>query len=252
MLVEVDRLEKVFYPDALLPNRGVPALANLSVTFQPGEIVALLGANGAGKTTLLRCLAGLAIPSAGEVRMDGQRLQRDQIWLRRRLFWLDADPIFPRGVRLIRYISLIVGCYDAHRDGLDSDVTNWLEEFGLLPKLDTPVTNLSRGEKYKTALIALLAVDPDLWLVDEPFASGMDPEGLDGFRRYARAAADRGKTVIYSTQILEIAERLADRIGILQAGKLLVCDSMDSLRRADQAVPEDLSQIYRRLSDLRS
>lgn len=252
MHIEVDHVTKRFCDKAFLPSGGIEALDNVSLNIAPGEIVVVLGANGAGKTTLLRSLAGLAVPTTGEIRMDGERLERRRLDLRRRLMWFDAGQSYPDAMTVLRQISLLVSVYQAQRPGLERQVVELLQEFGILPLIDQQLQRLSRGQRVKATLVSLLAVDPELWLIDEPFASGMDPEGLEAFRRHARLAADRGRTIVYTTQILEVAERLADRVCILQAGKVVAYDSIERLRRQGADSPEELTQIYKRLSDAAS
>lgn len=246
MRVKIDGLTKAY---------GVPifgrsiALDNVSLEFQSAELIAIVGANGAGKTTLLKSLVGILSPTSGAVLLDNERFSRRRIDLRRRIAYLPDVPLFFANTTVLKHISLYVACYKAERVGLDEQIVAWLQEFALLPKIDDQISTLSRGEKYKAALIALLAVDAELWLIDEPFASGMDPEGLAAFRKAARMAVERGATVIYSTQILEVAERFADRVCILQSGRVRTCDSLERLREIHGIQGGNLEAIYRRISD---
>jgi ABC-type multidrug transport system ATPase subunit len=226
------------------------ALDSVSFELHAGEIVAVLGPNGAGKTTLLKALIGLVMPTSGLILLDNQALSRQRVDLRRRMAFLPDMPLHYLGATVLKQIGLYVACYQAERDGLDERVVAWLSEFGMLSAFNSRIDELSRGQQYKAALISLLAVDAELWLLDEPFASGMDPEGLSAFRRCARAAAERGRTVVYSTQILEVAERFADRICILHGGNVLAFDSLDRLRDCYGAADSELQTIYDRLSDL--
>jgi ABC-2 type transport system ATP-binding protein len=225
------------------------ALDHVSFEVHPGEVVAVLGPNGAGKTTLLKALIGLVVPTSGQILLDKQMFSRQRVDLRRRIAFLPDIPLHFNGATVLKHIGLYVACYDAERDGLDERVIAWLREFGMLSAFDSQIVALSRGQQYKASLISLLAVDAELWLLDEPFASGMDPEGLSAFRRNARAATERGRTVVYSTQILEVAERFADRICILHGGKVRAFDSLDRLRDAYGAADGELQTIYDRLSD---
>ncbi len=168
------------------------ALDGISMEIEPGQIVAILGPNGAGKTTLLRVLATIAAPSAGEVRLDGELLRRDRIDLRRRLFFLPDTPYVLYGTA-IRHIGMVLRLYEADRPAIEERVLELLREFDLLPLADVRLGGLSRGELYKAALVALIAADPEVWLFDEPFASGMDPRGIAALRNQAKAAVARAE-----------------------------------------------------------
>jgi ABC-type multidrug transport system ATPase subunit len=198
----------------------VDALSDVSLEIEPGQVVTVIGANGAGKTTLLRLLATLYVPDAGQILFDGELLQRGRIDLRRRLHFLPDFPVALIEKSVIQHIAMAVRLYDGLRPGLEDRVMELLRDFDLLALAEVQLSKLSRGEFYKAALVAMLTIDPELWLLDEPFASGMDPQGLAAFRRHARDAVSRGRTVIYSTQILEIAERFSDRACILHHGRI--------------------------------
>jgi len=222
MRVRVDRLVKRYGP--------FRALDDVSLDLEPGQLVAVLGQNGAGKTTLLRCLAAVASPSSGSVRLDDEVLSRSRVDLRRRLFFLTDVPFLHATSTPIRHIGMVARLYGRDQ-GLDANrVWTLLEDLDLVGCARAPAANLSRGEAYKTALAALMVAEPELAILDEPFASGMDPHGMLVFKRWARTAADHGAIVVYSTQILEIAEALSDRVAILDRGKLHIFGSVADLR----------------------
>src|SRR5262245_37782989 len=206
-----------------------PALGEVSLAIEPGQIIAILGPNGAGKTTLLRCLAGIAAPDEGDILYDGELFRRDRLDLRRRFFLLPDFPLVYSEMSVLRHIGLVLRLYEADRAGVEERVIELLHEFDLLPYIDAWFGTLSRGQTYKGALTALMAVDPELWMLDEPFASGMDPQGLDVFRRAARDAANRGRTVLFTTQLVELAEAFADRVCILAHGRVQMCERVDAL-----------------------
>ena len=117
----------------------------------------------------------------------------------------------------------------------------------MLPLAESPLATLSRGELYKAALVAVLAVDPEVWMFDEPFASGMDPHGLTAFRRLARDAAARGRTILYSTQILDVAERFADAVCVLHRGKVRAFGAIEALRQPAGDVEGTLESLFAEL-----
>lgn len=234
--------------DHLVKNYGgVVALNDVTLEIAPGQIVAIVGTNGAGKTTLLRSLAGLAAPSQGEIRYDGQTFHRGRVDLRRRFAFLPDTPCIYPEMTVLRHIAMAVRLYDAERPGIEDAVARLLGEFDLLPLAESPLTTLSRGELYKAALVAVLAVDPEVLMFDEPFASGMDPHGLTAFRRLVRDAAGRGRTILYSTQILELAERFADAVCVLHHGRIRAFLAAESLRQANGDADNVLEKLFAEL-----
>lgn len=225
------------------------ALESISLTIQPGQIVAILGPNGAGKTTLLRCLSAIAAPDKGRIFYDGEQFNRGRIDLRQRLAFLPEFPVIFHQLSLARHISMVLGLYNKDGEGIATTVTQHLSELDLLPAIDTPIGQLSRGQIYKAALVTLLSVDPELWLLDEPFASGMDPVGIAYFKRQARMAADRGRTVLYSTQILDVAEKCSDRVCLIHRGKLRVFDAVANLHVRPGEGDGVLEDIFRQLRE---
>jgi ABC-type multidrug transport system ATPase subunit len=225
------------------------ALDEVSLTLGPGQIVALLGPNGAGKTTLLRCLAGTIAPQQGELLYDGQVFRRDQMDLRRRLLFLPDFPAVFEEWSPISHLGMTLRLFGRDGAGIEERVMELFREFDLLPLASAPFATLSRGQRYKAALAAMIAVGPELWLLDEPFASGMDPNGINVFKRRAREAAIAGATIIYSTQILDAAERFSDRICIIHRGKVAAFDETARLRQSDANGTSGLDDLFAQLRE---
>lgn len=229
--------------------RSVRALDHVSLEIVPGQIVSLLGPNGAGKTTVLRCLSGIAAPDKGGVYMDEREFRRDQMDLRRRMYFMPDTPFNFWEQSVIRNIAIVLRVFEADGIGVEDCVLELLGEFDLLPLALRPVGSLSRGQSYKAGLVAMIAANREVWLLDEPFASGMDPHGIDAFKREARAAANRGCTVIYSTQLLDIAERFSDRVCVIHKGEIRAFDTLDRLRERARDKDNVLAEMFRQLRE---
>ncbi len=239
MRIELRRLGKSY--------DGRRVLDRVSFEVGPGQIVGVLGENGAGKTTLLRCLAGLVAPAEGMILYDDETFRRDRLDLRRRLHFLPDFPfVFPEQT-LSQQLGVVLRVYGADGSGVEERVVGLLRDFDLLALTAKPLGKFSRGQLYKAALVMLLAVDPELWLLDEPFASGMDPHGIIAFRRHARDAINRGRTVIFTTQILEVAERFADRVCILHRGELRAFETMAALMTKARDGAGPLEAVFHQL-----
>lgn len=223
------------------------ALDRASLEIGGGQIVAILGANGAGKTTLLRCLAGIAAPDAGAIVYNEEPFERDKLEIRRQLFFLPDFPVVFYEMSIIRHIGMVLRVYEKEEQGIEARVLQLLKDFDLFTVAENPLNTLSRGQVYKAALVALIAVNPEVWLLDEPFASGMDPHGINMLKQYARDAVTQGRTIIYSTQILEIVERFSDKVCILHQGEVRAFDSVTLLENAGQG--GGLEDIFRQLRE---
>lgn len=226
---------------------SVRALDHVSLQIAPGQIVSLLGLNGAGKTTMIRCLAGIAAPDKGDVYFDEEEFRRDRLELRRRIHILPDFPFHFWEQSVLRNIAIVLRLFEADGVAVEDRVLQLLREFDLLPLALRPVGSLSRGQSYKAGLVALLAADREVWLLDEPFASGMDPNGIDMFKRYARAAAERGRTIIYSTQLLDIAERFSDRVCVIHKGEVRAFETLEGLRARASDKENVLQELFRQL-----
>ena len=225
------------------------ALDHVSLQIEPGQIVSLLGPNGAGKTTLIRCLAGIAAPDKGEVYFDEQEFRRDRLDLRSRIYMVADFPFLFWDQSVLRNIAMILRLYEADGPEAEDRVLGLLREFDLMPLALRPVNSLSRGQAYKVGMVSMLAADRELWLLDEPFASGMDPQGIDAFKRHARDAAKRGRTILYSTQLLDVAERFSDRVCLIHKGEIRAFDTLEHLRSQAQDKDNVLEGMFRQLRE---
>src|SRR5215831_17808671 len=228
---------------------SVRALDHASMQIEPGQIVSLLGPNGAGKTTLIRCLSGIAAPDKGAIYFDDQEFRRDRLDLRKRFQLLPDTPFQFFDQSIVRNIAIVLRIYEADGDGAETRVLELLREFDLLPLALRPINSLSRGQAYKAGLVAMMAVDRDVWLLDEPFASGMDPHGIDAFKRHARAAAAEGRTILYSTQLLDVAERFSDRVCVIHHGEIRAYETLERLRAQASDKDNVLQEIFRQLRE---
>ena len=213
------------------------ALDDVSLEIPPGRIVAVLGSNGAGKTTLLRTLAGIAAPDRGTVRYDGEQLRRNRLDLRRRFFFLPDTPAVDLHMTVLQHIGMVVKLYEADHPGIEERIVELLDAFDMLPLCEATFRSLSRGQQYKGALVALLAVRPELWLFDEPFAAGIDPPAIRALRTQMRATARDGATVIYTTQIVEVAESTSDQVAVFHEGRLIDVGPINELRQRASESP---------------
>lgn len=199
-----------------------------------GELICLVGANGAGKTTLMKTMSTLFVPTEGKVFIDGEELSRNREDLRKKLHYLADSPFFLTN-RPITHICQAAVLYGRPLLRVRQQIIGWLQQFDLLEKAEHKISSLSRGQRYKVAFIGMLAANPELWILDEPFAAGVDPTGISAIKRCIVKACGAGKTVIYSTQIVEIAEQFSDRIWVLHDSKLKIDAKSKEFSRDSQS-----------------
>ena len=185
---------------------------NVSLTFSPGQIYAVLGINGAGKTTLLETLYGMLALDNGEILYDGEPYDAENLERRRKLFYLPSTP--PRGeaTGLDTIASYIKIWEQTEQPNIIDSIFTRMKAFDIFDLAGKPLSQLSRGEQYKFFLTAYFSLNAEVWIIDEPFSSGIDAPGAGLFREECLRAAAEGKTVFYTTQFEELARDFAHQI----------------------------------------
>ncbi len=212
---------------------GRPVLRDVSFSVAPGEIVAYLGANGSGKTTTVRVLTGLLTPGNGRVLVDGRAIEDDLVAYRRRLGYVpETADVYPflSGREYLQLVGRLRGLRD---EVLDARVDELLETLGLGEHRYQALSSYSKGMRQKVLLCAALLHDPEILILDEPL-TGLDVTAVMVTKALLRELAARGRTILYSTHLLEVAETLCRRVLILHEGRLVADDSVENLRRLSQ------------------
>lgn len=224
--------------DATKKYGSTKALDSATVSFESGDLVAVLGLNGAGKSTLLRALSGMLKLNKGRLLVDDEPFRRENLELRRQLFFLPDSPVMFWDQDVLRNVGVYLRQYRRDlSEGMATRVAELFDAFDVLEKAEHWPDELSRGQRYKCGLIALCAVNPAIWILDEPFASGMDAHGLEQFRSEARKAQESGRIVIYSTQLVPLAEEFSSRICVMDRGTVRAFGSSSDLHSAAQSDP---------------
>jgi ABC-2 type transport system ATP-binding protein len=222
-------------PIAALDVRGLckrfdrPAVDGLDLTVRRGEFYGLLGPNGAGKTTTLRMVAGLLKPEAGSISVFGIDALADPVEAKRITAWVSDEPMIYDKLTPYEYLEFVAGLWsiDASEAGRRAnELLGWL---GLRPHAHERCEGFSRGMRQKVALAGALVHDPMLIILDEPL-TGLDAGSARQVKTVLRERVAAGGTVIMTTHILEVAERMADRIGVIAGGRLIAQGTLDELR----------------------
>lgn len=207
---------------------GVAAVDGLDLAVAAGEIYALLGPNGAGKTTTLRMVTGLARPDAGSIQVFGVDALADPIAAKQMLAWLPDEPLLYDKLTAAEYLAFIAGLWRVPADVASQRAEQLLARLGLADKRDARCEGFSRGMKQKLALAGALIHAPRLLILDEPL-TGLDAASARVVKDMLIEIVAAGATVIITTHILEVAERMASRIGIIRAGRLVAQGTMAEL-----------------------
>jgi ABC-2 type transport system ATP-binding protein len=220
-----------------------PAVNNLDLTVRSGELYALLGPNGAGKTTTLRMVAGLLRPDSGTVSVFGVDVLADPIAAKRLIAWVPDEPMLYDRLTPMEYLEFVAGLWAVAPDIAQTRAEDLLKTLGLWDDRNRRCEGFSRGMKQKAALAGALIHDPKLLILDEPL-TGLDAAVARQVKDLLQARVRGGATVILTTHILEVAERMADRIGIIQGGQLLAEGTLDELRARTGEARATLEDVF--------
>jgi ABC-2 type transport system ATP-binding protein len=227
----------------LTKSFGRRVIAGLDLTIEPGEFYALLGPNGAGKTTTLRMIAGLLRPDAGSISVFGVDVTADPLGAKALMAWLPDEPLLYDRLSPLEYLEFVAGLWQVPAAQARDKAEQLLETLGLWMHRHERCEGFSRGMKQKTVLAGALIHEPKFLLLDEPF-TGLDAASARLVKSLLQARAAAGAAVILTTHILDVAERLATRIGIIAGGTLLAEGGLADLRAltggADGSTLEDM------------
>jgi ABC-2 type transport system ATP-binding protein len=224
-----------------------PVITDLDLDVAPGQLYALLGPNGAGKTTTLRMVVGLTPPDAGTIDIYGVDTRRDPIAAKAITAWLPDEPMLYDKLTPAEYLAFVAGLWRIAPAEAATEAERLLRWLELWDVRDTRCEGFSRGMKQKVALAGALIHQPRLLILDEPL-TGLDAAMARSVKDVLRAQADEGKTVIVTTHILDVAERLADRIGIISGGKLHAEGTLTELRTLAGSDDMTLEDTFIRLT----
>jgi len=222
---------------------GQTAVDRLDLTVATGEFFALLGPNGAGKTTTLRMVAGLLPADHGEIHVFGIDARLMPIEAKRIIAWLPDEPLLYDKLTPLEYLEFVAGLWSVERRRAEWLAEELLESLGLWPNRDQRCEGFSRGMKQKLALAGALIHEPRLLMLDEPL-TGLDAAAARQVKDILTERARVGVTVIMTTHILEVAERLAGRIGIIARGKMIAEGTLDELRARVGAGGATLETVF--------
>jgi ABC-2 type transport system ATP-binding protein len=223
----------------------VRAVDNLSLTVRPGEVFGFLGPNGAGKTTTIKMMVGLLRPDSGTVKINGYDIVRQPIEAKRQIAFVPDTPEVYDKLTGLEYLNFIADIYGVPSQIRRERIERFAGMFELTGALGDRISGYSHGMQQKLVLTGALLHDPPVWILDEPLI-GLDPRSAHLLKELMVEHTRKGRTLFFSTHILEVAEKLCDRVAIIKKGRIIACGTLEELRQGQAG--ESLEEIFLELT----
>lgn len=221
----------------------VKALNDISFKIDNGEIFAFIGHNGAGKTTMIKSLVGILDFDSGDILINGKSIKKEPIECKREMAYVPDNPDLYENMTGLDFINFICDIYDVSLEDRKANIEKYSKMFEMDGKLGSDISSFSHGMKQKVALIAALSHNPNILIMDEPFV-GLDPKAVFDMKEVMHKMAKEGKTIFFSTHILDVAEKLCDRVAIIKKGEIVKIGKMKDIKG-----DESLEQVFLELGD---
>ena len=205
------------------------AVDDLTLHIKPGEIYGFIGHNGAGKTTTLKACSGILKFDSGEILIDGISIKDNPLECKRRMAYIPDNPDLYEFLTGIQYLNFIADVYQVPASEREERIAEYAAALELTDDLASKINSYSHGMKQKLAVISALIHNPKLLMMDEPFV-GLDPKAAHTLKQIMRQFCDKGGAIFFSTHVLEVAEKLCDKVAIIRAGKLVIAGDTETVR----------------------
>ena len=235
-MIEIKNVSKTY-------NGKKKVLKNISFKIEGGEIFAFIGHNGAGKTTMIKCIMGILDFEEGDILVDNKSIKEEPLECKRIMAYVADNPDLYENMKAIDFINFICDMYEVSEDIRRENTLKYAKIFEIEDKLNDDISSFSHGMKQKIALIAALAHDPKVLIMDEPFV-GLDPKAVYDMKEIMRDMAKDGKTIFFSTHILDVAEKVCDRVAIVKDGTIVKLGKMKDIKG-----DESLEQVFLELGE---
>ena len=235
-MIEIKNVSKSY-------NGKKKALDNVSFKVNDGEIFAFIGHNGAGKTTLIKSMIGILDFDEGDILIDNKSIKTNTIECKKIMSYVPDNPDIYENMKAIDFINFVCDMYETPYEIRKNNIDKYAKMFELTDKLNNDISSFSHGMKQKVALIAALAHDPKILIMDEPFV-GLDPKAVYDVKEIMKEMTKSGKTIFFSTHILDVAEKLCDRVAIIKNGKIVKIGKMKDIKG-----DESLEEVFLELGD---
>ena len=205
------------------------AISNISFNINDGEIFAFIGHNGAGKTTLIKAIVGIHEFDSGDIIINGKSIKDNPVECKKQMAFVPDNPELYENMKAIDFINFICDMYEVDIETRKANIEKYSKMFEMDNNLNDTINSFSHGMKQKVALISALSHDPKILIMDEPFV-GLDPKAVFDIKEIMNEMLKEGKIIFFSTHILDVAEKLCSRVGIIKKGKLVKVGKMDEIK----------------------
>ncbi|EOW9528535.1 ABC transporter ATP-binding protein [Bacillus cytotoxicus] len=221
-MIEISNVSKSY-------NENSYAVKDLNLTVPDGEIFGFLGPNGAGKSTTIKMITGIHTIDKGTIAINGKNVAQEPMEAKKTFGYVPDSPDMFLRLKGIEYLNFMADMYEVPHDVRQEKIQSLAERFDLYNALSDQIQSYSHGMRQKIIIIGVLLHDPDVWILDEPM-TGLDPKSAFTLKQMMREHADKGKTVFFSTHVLEVAEKLCDRVAIINKGSLQFQGNLTEMR----------------------
>ena len=215
------------------------AVDNLNLSVKRGEIFGFLGPNGAGKTTTIRMITGILDLTSGQIEIDGNNIEKEPVKAKNNFTFVPDHPNIFDSINGIDYLNFIADMYEVSIKERKEKIEKYTKDFGIYKDLTQTIKSYSHGMRQKLLVTGALLPNPKILILDEPLG-GLDPRSAKILKSMMREHCKNGGTVFFSSHVLEVVENLCDRIGIIEEGKLIACDTLENLKQKPDSTLEDI------------
>lgn len=226
-MIKIDKVSKTY-------NGKTKAVDNISIEVKEGEIFGFLGPNGAGKTTTIKMITGIISPDQGEIDINEKSIIRQPLEAKKEFGFVPDNPDMFLRLKGIEYLNFMGDIYGVDSEERKKRIEKFASEFEMREALGDKIQSYSHGMRQKIVIMGVLIHDPNVWILDEPM-TGLDPKSSFKLKEMMREHADNGNSVVFSTHVLEVAEKICDRVAIINKGKIMFCGTLEELRKEKNA-----------------
>lgn len=235
-MIEIKNVTKIY-------NGEKKAVDDIAFTVNDGEIFAFIGHNGAGKTTTIKSIVGILDFEQGDILINGKSIKKQPIECKKEMAYVPDNPDLYENMKAIDFINFICDMYEVDKEERKQQIEKYAKMFEMTDNLNDEISSFSHGMKQKVALISALAHNPKILIMDEPFV-GLDPKAVFDMKEIMKQMCKEGKTIFFSTHILEVAEKLCSRVAIIKQGEIVKVGKMSEIKG-----DESLEQVFLELDE---
>ncbi len=222
-MLELNNFSKV-YPNGKIGAKGI----NLKV--ESGDIFAFIGHNGAGKTTTIKSIVGISEPTSGDIIIDGVSITKNPQLCKQKIAYVPDNPDIYTSLTGLQYINLVADIFKVDKPTRESLTVKYATELEIINELNNPISTYSHGMRQKLVLISAFIHSPKLLVLDEPFV-GLDPKASFAIKKLMQEYAQNGNAIFFSTHVLEVAEKLCNKVAIIKNGEISICGTMEEVKK---------------------